>query len=296
MLQDFVLPYDVMKHFGYSAATIFPYEDINHNIAYIRIMSSLRGANPLGAYMVMILSLLAALLVRRRTKTLSKWKYSAALVLFILLLGAVVLILTFSRSAWVGLAVSMAALLWVSIRAQRTRLAVLVGAAVVVVGGAGAVCGLRNDTTFQNIFFHTQTNSVVKTTSNEGHVAAFRTGIDDIVREPFGRGPGTAGPASLYNTGHPGRIAENYFLQIGQETGWIGLAVFVMINVLIARSLWRRRDDALAAGLLASLIGISCIGLFSHVWAVDTLAYIWWGLAALAYATRLPHLDDISKM
>src|SRR5882757_2575609 len=61
LLQYFVLPYDFLKHFGYSASTIFPYETINHNTHYIRIMSTLRGANPLGAYLVLILSLLLAL-------------------------------------------------------------------------------------------------------------------------------------------------------------------------------------------------------------------------------------------
>src|SRR5258708_5951307 len=31
LVQYLVLPYDFLKHLGYSSATIFPYEDINHN-------------------------------------------------------------------------------------------------------------------------------------------------------------------------------------------------------------------------------------------------------------------------
>jgi len=48
--------------------------------------------------------------------------------------------------------------------------------------------------------------------------------------------------------------------------------------------LWLRRSDPLALGLFASLMGIGLIGLLSHVWTDDTLAYVWWGLAGIAMA------------
>jgi len=100
----------------------------------------------------------------------------------------------------------------------------------------------------------------------------------------LGDGPGTAGPASYYNQGHPVRIAENYFVQVGQETGWLGLALFLLINVGVAALLYVKRDDPLALSLFASLIGLTLINLFSHAWADDTLAYVWWGLAGVALA------------
>lgn len=274
LLQYFFLPYDFLRHLGYSAATIFPYEDINHNTHYIRIMSSLRGANPLGAYLVVVLSLLFSLWRKWRS-----WWY-----LPLAVGGLAALILTFSRAAWLGLAASVALLLWPQVHSRYGWKIVISTVLVCIVGAVGAALLLRYDVTFQNILFHTQSHSAIKTTSDQGHVSALESGLRDVVHEPFGRGPGTAGPASVYNTGHPGRIAENYFIQVAQETGWLGLAVFLGINTLTALELWRRKSEPLALGLLAALAAASVANLFSHAWADDTLAYFWWGLAAAALA------------
>ncbi|MGH7237094.1 MAG: hypothetical protein ACREGF_00995, partial [Candidatus Saccharimonadales bacterium] len=59
LLQYFVLPQDFLSHFGYGSQTVPAYETINNNRHYLRIMSSLRGANPLGAYLVIIISALS---------------------------------------------------------------------------------------------------------------------------------------------------------------------------------------------------------------------------------------------
>ncbi len=52
LLQILILPHDFLRHFGYSAATIPAFETINNNQHYVRIASTLRGANPLGAYLI----------------------------------------------------------------------------------------------------------------------------------------------------------------------------------------------------------------------------------------------------
>jgi hypothetical protein len=276
LLQYFILPYDFLKHFGYGNATIFPYEDINSNLHYIRVMSTLRGANPLGAYLVAMISLLCAW---RRPR---QWWWYA------LLSGSlIVLVLTFSRGAWIGLACSLAlfAVAYLGNRVIHIRFAV--GSALVLGMAVGIGFGLYRNTTFQNIFLHTQSHSVVQTTSNQGHESALQHGLADAIHEPLGRGPGTAGPASVYNTGHQSRIAENYFIQIAQETGWVGLALFVVVNSIVGAMLWIRRRDPLAFGLCLGLVGLSVVNFFSHAWADDTLAYLWWGLAAIALAPAI---------
>lgn len=147
---------------------------------------------------------------------------------------------------------------------------------------------------FQNVFFHTDEHSLSAESSNIGHVAYTLDGMQDIARHPMGQGVGTAGPASVYNTEAPAHVAENYFVQIGQETGIVGLGLFVAINVLLGRELWMRRRHVLAQALLASLLGITAINLFSHAWTDDTLAYIWWGLAgaAMTLTAKLPQSDS----
>jgi len=277
LLQYFVLPYDVLRHFGYGESTIYPYETINHNIHYIRVMSTLRGANPLGAYLVMILSLL---IVGWR-KQFKDWQFAIFPVA-----GILALLLTFSRSAWIGFAVSALVIVTTWLNTKRLKeLSGMVAVGIVIVA-IGLFAILRHNATFQNIFAHTQDHSTIKTSSNEGHFSALRNGLRDMVHQPFGRGPGTAGPASVYNHDKV-RLAENYFVQIGQETGWLGFGLFIAIIIMLGRALWRRRADQLALGLFAALIGLCIVNLLSHAWTDDTLAYTFWGLAGVAMVPLL---------
>jgi O-antigen ligase len=277
LLQVFVLPVDFLRHFGYSAQTIEPFETINNNIHYIRYASTLRGANPLGAYLLLPICALALLLIRYPRQ----WNWARGL----LLVGSIaMLVFSFSRAAWIGAVISVMTVFLATRTIQwwqkysKALVAVSVGVIFVVAFG---VARLQHDARFQNYFLHTEHNSAIKTTSNDGHAAALRQGIDHIVHEPFGRGPGSSGPASIYNK-EPARIPENYFLQIGEETGWLGLGLFLAINGTVAYVLFLRRAAPLNLMLLASFVGLSFIALLSHVWTDDTLAYIWWGLAGAA--------------
>ncbi|HXE10031.1 MAG TPA: O-antigen ligase family protein, partial [Verrucomicrobiae bacterium] len=201
LLQIFILPHDFLRHFGYGPATILPFETINHNSHYVRIMSTLRGANPLGAYLIIPISLLAVLLLRKRSRT---WLQAGFLLELL-----VVLFFSFSRSAWIGAGLSIATILLLSIRtrpARRVTVAVIAGLILVAVGTTAM---FRHNARFENFVFHTQTNSAIKDTSNEDHLSALKNGTKDIWHQPLGHGPGTAGPASIYNTGHQPRIAEN---------------------------------------------------------------------------------------
>jgi hypothetical protein len=279
LLQIFVLPRDFLGHFGYSDATISPFETINHNVNYVRIASTLRGANPLGTYLIIPISLLAVIINRNK----ARWQPTALLVA-----ALVVLFFSYSRGAYIGAFLSLAI-----IEGQRFKQVLLKPKSLVVIGAAslllivGAAVAVHGNSRIQNILTHTEDHSVVKTTSNQGHIKATIAGIKDVALHPLGRGTGTSGPASVYN--HNARIPENYFLQIGEETGWIGLALFGLINVGVGYLLWLRRAQPLALALFASLIGLTFVNLLSHAWADDTLAYVWWGLAGMAMVTPRKH-------
>lgn len=273
LLQHFVLPYNFLSHFGYGLNTIPAYETINNDLRYVRIGSTLRGANPLGAYLIIVVSSLSVLMVRAKNH-----KVRLALGAF-LLATLYVLYLSFSRSAWIGVVLSLVIVLGLSLPKYARWWFVSVLSALLILGGVTYVI-FRNNIGFENIFFHTNQNSAIHTTSDQGHASLLKQGLREVVHQPFGLGPGTAGPASVYN--NQPRIAENYFVQVAQEIGWAGLIIFLLINWLVGRELWRKRNDPLALSLLAALIGISFVNLLSHAWADDTLSYIWWGLAAVA--------------
>lgn len=281
LLQAFALPHDFLRHFGYGPTTIAPYETVDQKAQYVRVQSTMRGANPLGAYLVVIVA--AATVFCARKKRIG-WRTASMAVLGVATLA--VLYFTYSRSAYIGAAVALAAVVWLLVRGRRAKQWLLVGAAGLVLAGAGATLALRHNDRFENTFFHTDEHSHSLNSSNQKRSSALAAGVHDVVRQPLGNGPGSAGPASVHND-HPARLAENYYLQIGQEVGWLGLVIFILINVLVAWQLWQRRAESLPVVLLASLVGITCVNMLSHAWTDDTLAYIWWGFAGIACARRI---------
>jgi hypothetical protein len=274
LLQRFVLPHDVLRHFGYSQFTIAPFETIDHKVQYLRIQSTLRGANLLGAYLIIALSAAMAGL-RRHYRPLG------------IVAGVGVLFLSGSRAAWIGAVLALVTLVWLQLPNRRTRQWVAAGTGVFVVVLVGVVFVLRNQDFVQNTVFHTDENSRSSVSSNAAHLSATRGAFKQVIQEPLGRGVGTAGPASVYNTEEPSRIAENYFLQLGQETGWLGLGLFVAICVLTVRTLWIRRFSLIAQVLLASFVGLTCVALLMHLWTDETVSFLWWGLAGMALAAPL---------
>lgn len=275
LAQIWLLPPNFLSHFGYGDATIPALHTVDQKLEYQRIQSTLRGPNPLGAYLVIIASALIWQLLREKRRLPQQLAFGIATLC--------ALFYTYSRSAWLGLVLAGLVMTWLWLPTRRAKQWALTVAAVMLVGFAGLTVGLRNNDRFQNIVFHTDENSQSSDSSNADRSSSLRSGLNDVVSEPWGRGPGTAGPASFRNDGFEARIAENYLLQIGQEVGIVGVTVFVGINGLVVYALWRRRGE-MAVVLIATWAGITCINLLSHAWADDTLAYVWWGLAGIALA------------
>jgi len=277
LLQAFVLPQDFLKHFGYGPSTIPAYQTINHNQNYIRIQSTVRGVNPYGAYLVIVISFLSALILKVRRSWQEIVLSTASLL---------TLIYTFSRSAWIGTFVGIAFIVVIGLYKTKFFSKIVI-ASVVFISIIIAFVASNHSTRLQNIIFHTQTNSTIKVSSDQGHLSGLKSGLKDIYHQPLGGGVGTAGPASAYNPKRS-RIAENYYIQIGQETGIIGLGLFIAINLCVGYRLWQRRSHILALGLLASFMGLIVVNLLSHAWADPTLGYLWWGLAGIAMTLKIP--------
>ncbi len=278
LLQASVLPPAFLENFGYSKDTILPYQFVDNDPEYLRVQSTLRGANPLGAYLVIIVSTALVFILSRRIHR-TRWIVFG-------LLSSTVLFYTYSRSAIIGTILSALFIIgWWLYRDPKRRyrakhFALLITAGILC---AAAIIGwwIQRSDFVQNVVLHTDLESSSEATSNEVRRTSIESALRDVTVEPWGRGPGTAGPASVHNN-NQSRISENYYLQLAQEIGVIGLLLFLYINILIAAELWRRRNQTLALVLFSSLIGISFINLLSHAWTDSTLAYLWWGLAGIA--------------
>ena len=275
LLQQFVLPPNFLSHVGYGPKTIPAFHTVDQKPDYVRLQSTLRGPNPLGAYLVLVLSAFSLLFIKE--------KYGRKYWAFIIAVTGIVLLFTYSRSAWLGAILSVGLVVYWTIRNQKLRRWMVTGGIVSVVVLGGVVVALRNNNVLQNTLFHTDETSRAPESSNAVRTQALTEGAKSVWYEPLGRGPGTAGPASFRNN-HTARIAENYYIQIAQEVGVVGLALFAAINVLIFKELLQKRKDQLAMILLASFVGLTLVNMISHAWADDTIALVWFGLAGIAPA------------
>ncbi len=284
LLQATVLPHDVLKYIGYSNATIAPFLTVDENMDFVRINSTLRGPNPLGAYAVIVFAFLGALWLRRPQK-LDKWQ--VWLVAGLGIGSMVALWSSYSRSAGLALAVAVVIIALV-VFGRRVKKIAWVGLAVAGLVLAGSLFVLRETPIVSQVILHEDPHEGNDTNSNDGHVESLIDGFARMVQQPFGGGIGSTGSASILS--EKTVIIENQLLFIAHEVGWLGLAIFTVISYLVLEKLWQRRRNWLALGVFASGIGMLVIGMLLPVWADETVALIWWGLAAMVLARSKEHL------
>lgn len=273
LLQVFVLPRDALSHIGYSRDTIAPYLLVDDNPALVRINSTLRGPNPLGAYAVIVLAIVAAIAIKCKLR----WR-DWLLIGVAALAGGVTLGVSYSRSSLIGAAVALAIVAIVPLTARlRRRVGLSLAAAALVLGGLTLV--FRDSYFVTNVILHDNPTTGAQIDSNTAHVDSLIDGTERMIRQPFGAGVGSTGSASL-GSGNS-LIIENHYLFVAHEVGWAGLALFVWLFVEVMRRLWQRRSDVLTLGVFASGVGLAIIGLFLPVWVDDTVSVVWWGLAGL---------------
>ncbi len=277
--QALVLPGDFMVRFGYDGVnTISPISTIDDNEDARRAFSTLRGPNEFGAYLIIPILLALESLLRTR-----KWLYGVGVV--VMTMG---LYFSHSRSALIGLlvALSIFASLWVSKKLSRHMF-------TLGISGVGALLAIGlfitvNYAPARLVVFHSspEDGSLVEGSTFD-HFKASLDGIGDVVAHPFGRGVGEAGPASFYQTdGDKPRIAENYYTQIAQEVGIIGLLLFIAAVVVGLRQILAMKSVIYSKSFFAGFLGVSVVALFLHTWADDPVAYIAWGLFAVMLANN----------
>ena len=279
-LQATLLPKDILTHIGYSKETIAPYLTVDENPALVRVNSTLRGPNPLGAFAVIVITLLAAIVVKKRVESTAwRWRLGVGVTL-----SCIALWVSYSRSSMIAAAVATAIVVVVAATPKvRTWLLATAAAALLVV--VLLIGTFRDSYLVSNVVFHDNPTTGAAVDSNAGHAESLADGLQRMVRQPLGAGVGSTGSASLL--GDSPVIIENQYLLVAHEVGWVGLGLFVWLFVEILRRLSVRRRSALALGVFASGIGLAVIGLLLPVWVDDTVSITWWGLAAVAISSPI---------
>jgi len=271
------LPADILSHIGYSKATIAPYLTVDQNQSFIRVNSTLRGPNPLGAYAGMVLAFIAAAFVRRKVVWQSIKVRVALIVLAVC--SVVALWISYSRSALIGGLLGVAVVAAIPFFRGMSR-KWWIGMVVGVGTGIGIIFAFSGSSFVSNVLLHENPAGGSSVNSNEGHAQSLTSGLNNLIHQPFGAGIGSTGSASLRGTNPV--IVENQYLFVAHEAGWLGLLLFVMLLVFILVRTWKLRQDWLSLGVIASGISLAFIGLLLPVFTDDTVAIIWWGLAAIA--------------
>ncbi len=131
--------------------------------------------------------------------------------------------------------------------------------------GFGAYA-LRDQYVVQNILVHSDENTKLED-SNSLHASYLQQGIDGIVDQPTGHGPGTAGLVAIHNKGI---LTENYFVQIGYEVGVIGLLLFLAFLALVFQEL-RKSNPPAREIFFSAIAGLIVINMFLHIWSNEAV-------------------------
>jgi O-antigen ligase len=275
VLQVSVIPKDFLAHFGYNKyTTIAPYATVDNKPNVLRAFATMRGPNTLGAYLLIPLAFAFYFVCKRQKLAISATA---------LAVGLLALLLTGSRSAWIGAVVLCGLVLLYVLPHQRLVVWAKRVAIPVIVGLGLLLWAAMSVPAIRLAIFHSSAedeNPALLAGSTDAHWQATFKGIAYIAAHPLGTGPGSAGPASFYNKKAAPLISEDYYIQIGEEVGILGLLLFVGINILVAKQLLKAKNPT-AFLLFASFVGLSIISIFLHGWADDPTAMTWWTLAGL---------------
>jgi O-Antigen ligase len=278
-LQMTILPKDLLAHIGYSKYTILPYYTVSNNTYFIRIISTLRGPNELGAYMVFWFPILLILTMKYWNKEI-KYRYAA---IGMWIASVFTLYGSGSRSAIVASAISIAVTIFLLVNKNIKREMIIATLVIGIIGSVMLIAGRH--TRFEQVtVFHQDPTVKTATTSNLQHVQSVKDAFNIIRKHPLGLGVGTTNVPSTY--GSKGLTVENYFLDTMVETGIIGGLIFIAICSMLSYELWKNKDNDIAKALLAGLIGVSFVALLLPVWEDETLSMLLWGLAGIVISKR----------
>ena len=282
LLQAIILPAQQLVWFGYdlpgeSTAGIPPaihYVSSGSNL--VRTQSTLRGPNVLGAFLLLPILIL-----------IFNKKYRANKQLFIGAIGVIglAILLTYSRSSLFGLVVAICVGILININPNKIKEFIKKNIYIIFTGLFFTIIlifALSKTTLFNQVVLHNNPNVAIAQ-SNQKHAYLTIKAIKDIVNNPLGGGLASAGPASTIFA-EKGKIAENYFLQIGQELGWMGLILFVTLQFYVVYYLYKAKDKEFALPVFLAMIALIITNLFLHNWADEVVSVVAWMFAGFVLA------------
>ena len=200
-------------------------------------------------------------------------------------LGGYALMLTASRSGMLGLGMTVLLMWW------NSRRKVLFGA-IVAIAAAVAISQGSADLTdrYLSIFSSKTKNAKTAEGRLEGITQDFKVAMH---RPYFGHGLGTSLEANA-NFGSEALVSHNLYTEVAQELGFIGLTIFLVFLITVARTVARTLKELRSSGHQSGLLLRLSLAVQAWLWmsilfsfaSYGLSSYDWYFLAALSELLR----------
>jgi hypothetical protein len=121
--------------------------------------------------------------------------------------------------------------------------------------------------------------------STAGHVTGFWSGLHTIGQHPLGQGLGTGAGIGQRFTVANDKVAENSYLDVGDEVGILPMLLFAALTVALVlklRRVARERPEPALTAAFAGGAGLAVSAWFLHTWLDFAVAWTYWGIAGAA--------------
>lgn len=309
----FISGYEVLIHFGYhpDASNYYAHRPIAYcqlmsNLDLCRNQATLSGPNQFASFLLIILILSGILATPYHHQGKSNWinnligrikKFfkiqsheqitqisipNRQKLVLIFILALISIILTFSRSAWIGLIAALLIFSYLIFQNKKLFWASFITLIATVSGILLLISSLQH-TTLNEIF--------IRPASSSGHASESLEALQSLLQHPMGHGLASVGPASRH-LDNPlfEQMTENWYLQVGLELGLVGLVIFVILMFSVLSHFYNAYknsqnplDQKCALSIFLILIALGIMGFFLHVFESSETAYVFWGLAGVMY-------------
>lgn len=230
-----------------------------------RLQSILAGPNALGLYLVAISGLLlsAFLLINKK-------------LIYLLPIPLAMVVLTFSRSALIGMFVLC--LFSLLIFLSRKYSALIASSFAVFIIAIIIIVGIKMYKSDQYTYFITHGASTSLRTEQVKRIWNSKEEIGLL-----GRGVGTAGPSSHNRLdGGPNHWSENIYLDTFEELGLVGLVLFLLLIIFIYKKTALELSAPINKGAILIMTSFLIMGLFINIYTGQIGIYILYLMAGLS--------------
>ena len=245
----------------------------------VRLQAVLAGPNALGLYLLAIIGFALSSRTKLTTYAASDLSEQAPLLQRsgmrgYLLLTTVLLVFTFSRSAWLGLIALIVVALWQYFSQRKMLNKFVIGLFITIILAFGGYLIIPKSLTVRQLLTHDSSNSE----RLEQYKRIWQEKNDIGL---LGRGSGSAGPSSqLRLDGGPNRWTENVYLDIFEELGLVGLLLYLTLIFFVIRLAWQNHTSSYKF-VLPLLCGFAVAGLFINYYTGQVGLYLMWLAAGL---------------